>query len=146
MNKTNKRNETATATNARVYARVYTNVDNGNIIISQTARNNEYYHTMIGKASSVEEDFINKTIRHYGAATPVNLMKEAENTVRLQQEVELAESQYKHACKIAGIATEEDRLKEQTKKEVVKNIANCIAAAAIFVSGVMTAKKYFNKK
>ena len=147
MNKTNKRNETATTTTT---SKVYTNVDElGNIIISQIPEydhTREYIHTHIGKSSSVEEDFIKKTIRHYGAATPENLMKEAEKEAQLQQEVELAENQYKTACKIAGIETEEDRNRDRRRNEVIKTAAGYVAMAAVFFAGVLSAKKYFNKK
>ena len=94
----------------------------------------------------VKEDFIKKTIRHYGAATPENLMKEAEKEAQLQQEVELVKNQYKSACKIAGIETEEDRASADKRRELIKIVADCVAVASIFFAGVLSAKKYFNKK
>ena len=139
---TNMTNRTSATT---ATSKIYTNVDNlGNIVITQV-KDNEYIHTHIGKSSSTEEDFIKRTIRHYGAATPQNNMKEAEKTVQLQTEEQIAEKQYKTACKIAGIETEEDRIKEEAKKELIKNIADCVAVAAIFIAGVMSGKKYFKK-
>ena len=146
MNTTTTTNTSATTTTT---SKVYTNVDElGNIIISQIPdydETREYIHTHIGKSSSVEEDFIKKTIRHYGAATPENLMKEAEKEAQLQQEVELAKNQYKSACKIAGIETEEDRASADKRRELIKIVADCVAVASIFFAGVLSAKN-FNKK
>ena len=144
MNKTNKRNETATATTTAT-SKIYTNVDNlGNIVITQV-KDNEYIHTHIGKSSSTEEDFIKRTIRHYGAATPQNIMKEAEKTVQLQTEEQIAEKQYKTACNLAGIETEEDRNRDRRRNELIKTAAGYVAMAAVFFAGVLSAKKYFKK-
>lgn len=168
MNKNNKRNETATTTTTteaikklasmpalndeqiellkKLESEVEIGEQNGVLYTQHSDYICEDLKIFADNLTEEQIELIESTKRHYQKVTETTLRKEAYMRAAQQLLNEKARKSFNNACNIAGIISPEKERKNNLRNKIVKNAADCIAIAAVFFAGVLSAKKYFNKK
>ena len=91
-------------------------------------------------------ELLQSTKRHYGKVTETTIRKEAYNQAAQQMLDEKARNSFNKSCDIAGIISPEKEKKIKVRNDLIKNTAAIAMQLAVFFAGVLSAKKYFNKK
>lgn len=119
---------------------------NGVLFSQHSDFDNEDLKIFSDNLTEEQIELIESTKRHYQKVTETTLRKEAYMRAAQNLLNEKARKSFNEACNVAGIISPEKERKNKLRNEIVKNAADYIAIAAVFFAGVLSAKKYFNKK
>lgn len=119
---------------------------NGVLFSQHSDFDNEDLKIFSDNLTEEQIELIESTKRHYQKVTETTLRKEAYMRAAQNLLNEKARKSFNEACNVAGIISPEKERKNKLRNEIVKNAADYIAIAAVFFAGVLSAKKYFNRK